>query len=238
MRLCYPRLTRGDAGALLEDLRGVYKADGRSALTNRVAFDHERKTPVATGRIATPDEIAGVRRAVLDDMASWLDADRITDKSGFDAALGRSLHDALSIVPADAAHEGTWSFLTLVVFPDVAAARFPDFHASRFIGTIRNTLRRPWQRQEILGDLPQTGGRPLGEDEMVGLTERSALVRNRGLARALAARVQAYEGPNRMLWARELYKLATYHSGVRLLDALNDQEIEQFVASLDPSPRT
>ncbi|MGH3086928.1 MAG: hypothetical protein ACRDSJ_06365 [Rubrobacteraceae bacterium] len=217
----------------------MHEAGGRAALTARAAIDHERKVPVSTGRIATPAEIAIVRGRVIEDMAHWLALESITsdkEKSGFDSTLGRSLHDALGIVPADAAHEGTWSFLTLVVFPDVAAFRFPDFHINRFVGAPRNALRRPWQRYEILGDLP-AGGRPLGEDELVGLLERSALVRNRRLARALARRVLAYDGPNRSQWSRDLYKLATFQSGVRLLDALEDTEMDNLVNSLAPSQR-
>lgn len=234
MKLCYPRLTRGDAVAIFEQLRDIHAMGGRLAVTDQVRFDHERKVPVATGRIATPDEIAEVRRVVMKDTASWLERDRITDKATFDVTLGRSLHRALNIAPADAAHEGTWSFLTLVVFPDIAAARFPDFHIDRFIGSIRNALRRVWQRHEILGDFSVNEGRPLGEDELVGLTERSALVRNRRLARALAARVQAYDGPDRSHWARELYKLVTFQSGIRLIDALDDAQIDRLIASLNP----
>jgi len=235
MKLCYPRLTRGVALALFEEIQSIHATHGRSALTKHVRFDHERKVPVATGRIATPDEIADVRWAVVDDLAPWLDRDRLTEKAEFDAALGRSLHKHLKIVPADAAHEGTWSFLTLVVFPDIAALRFPEFHADRFIGSHRNALRRTWQRHDILGDLYESSGSILGEDELVGITERTSVARNHRLARALASRVQAYEGPNRMQWARELYKLATFHTGVRLIDALDDEEIRQFVDSLNPA---
>nr|WP_300048472.1 hypothetical protein [uncultured Nocardioides sp.] len=236
MSLCYPRLTRGDAAALFETLRTTYTTSGRAALTAGVAFDHERKVPVATGRIATPDEVARVREAVVADVAAWLEMERHTDtqKAEFDAALGRSLHTTLDIVAADAAHEGTWSFLTLVVFPDVAAVRFPGFHLDRLIGTPRNALRRTWQRHETLGDLTAQG-RSLGEDELVGLLERTALVRNRPLARALATRVLAYDGPNRSQWARDLYKLATFHSGLRLMDAFDQEETDRFVAGLDPA---
>lgn len=230
--LCYPRLTRGDATALFEELRRIHSRGGHQALSDHVRFDHERKVPVATGRIATPEEIADVRSVVMADMQTWLGAERSSDKAGFDAALGRSMHGVLNIVPADAAHEGTWSFLTLVVFPDVAALRFPTFHIDRFVGAQRNALKRPWQRQEILGDLPENGRRPLGEDELVGLFERSALVRNRRLARALAERVINYEGPNRSNWARDLYKRATFQSGVRLLDALSDDELHDLVSRL------
>lgn len=236
MTVCYPRLTRGDAGALHETLRTAHASGGIAALTDLVRFDHERKIPVATGRIANPEEIEAVRSAVVEDVAGWLGGGPLSplERTELDAALGRSLHQALSIVPADAAHEGTWSFLTLVVFPDVAAARFPDFHVDRFVGTARNALRRTWQRYESLGDLPGPSSGGLGEDELVGLLERTQLVRNRALARALASRVMAYTGTKRSEWARALYKVATFQSGLRLLDAFDEAEIEAFVASLDP----
>jgi hypothetical protein len=219
-------------------LQAAYASGGVAALTERVQFDHERKVPVATGRIATPDEIKRVRETVIGEIAEWLDEGHLTGlrRTELDARLGRVLHHALEIVPADAAHEGTWSFLTLVVFPDVAAIRFPDFHVDRFVGTPRNALRRTWQRFELLGDLPDPSAGGLREDELVGLLERTQLVRNRALAQALASRVMAYTGTKRSQWARDLYKIATFQSGLRLLDALDQDDIESFVASLDPSP--
>lgn len=238
MSLSYPRLTRGDAAALFESLRGEYQRKGIAALTAKVQFDHERKVPVSTGRIATSDEIQRVRQTVLDAIEDRIGRSNVSGeaRAELDAALGRALHDALDIVPADAAHEGTWSFLSLVVFPDIAAIRFPNFHEDRFIGTPRNALRRTWQRYESLGDLPTPRNGGLGEDELVGLLERSQLVRNRALARALAERVIAHQGSNRSNWARKLYKAATYQSGLRLLDALSQEEIEAFVANLEVPP--
>ncbi|GAA1815141.1 hypothetical protein GCM10009812_04820 [Nocardioides marinus] len=223
--------------SLLDELRDTYAQEGPAALRRMVGFDHERKAPVATGRIARPDEIQALRTSVEADMARWLAVEKISDseKSAFDADLGRALHLALRIVPADAAHEGTWSFLTLVVFPDIAALRFPDLHEDRFIGSPRNALRRTWQRFDVLGDLSADSARSLGEDELVGLFERSALVRNRPLAVALARRVLSYDGPNRSQWARNLYKVATFQSGVRLLDALDATGIEAFVDGLGRS---
>lgn len=240
MNLCYPRLTRADATALHQTLRSEFALGGVPALAARVQFDHERKVPVATGRIASKDEIRSVRDHVVDEVGDWLSRGDLSnaDRAELDSALGRALHHALNIVPADAAHEGTWSFLTLVVFPDVAALRFPDFHIDRFVGTPRNALRRPWQRYESLGDLPAPSEGGLREDELVGLLERSQLVRNRPLARALAARVIGYTGNQRSQWARDLYKLATLQTGLRLLDVLNQEEIEEFVASLEPWPQS
>ena len=150
--------------------------------------------------------------------------------AAFDLTLGRALHEHLGIIPADAAHDETWSFLTLVVFPDVAVTRFPDMHVDRLIGTPRNVLRRTWFRQEVLGDLLHSTDRPLGEDELVGLFERSALARNRALIRRLAVAVLAYDGPvARSEWARDLYKRVTFTTGPRLLDALSDAELDAII---------
>lgn len=236
MRLCYPRLTRADAVALHQVLQCEFRLGGIGALSERVKFDHERKVAVATGRIASADEIRSARGYVVDEVGEWLARGDLAHahRAEVDSTLGRALHHALDIVPADASHEGTWSFLTLVVFPDIAALRFPDFHVDRFVGTPRNALRRPWQRYESLGDLPAPSEGGLGEDELVGLLERSQLVRNRALARALAARVIGYTGHQRSQWARELYKVATLQSGLRLLDVFDQAEIEDFVASLEP----
>ena len=150
--------------------------------------------------------------------------------AAFDLALGHTLHEQLRIIPADAAHDETWSFLTLVVFPDVAVIRFPDMHVDRLIGTPRNILRRTWFRQEVLGDLLHSTDRPLGEDELVGLFERSALARNHALVRRLAVAVLAYDGPAaRSEWARDLYKRVTFSTGPRLLDALSDAELDAII---------
>jgi hypothetical protein len=85
-------------------------------------------------------------------------------------------------------------------------------------------------RQHVLGDLLHLTDRPLGEDELVGLFERTALARNRTLIRRLAAAVLQYDGStSRSDWARELYKRVTFHTGPRLLDALTEEELDALI---------
>jgi hypothetical protein len=202
--------------------------------------EHPRATPVATGgRVASSEQIADVRAAVLKAIEPWglMDTVPSTQVAAFDLALGRTLHEHLRIIPADAAHDETWSFLTLVVFPDVAVCRFPQMHIDRMIGTQRNVLRRPWFREEVLGDLLRSTDRPLGEDELVGLFERSAVARNRALIRRLAVAVLAYDGPTaRSKWARALYKRVTFSTGPRLLDALSDAELDAVIYGTEVEP--
>lgn len=182
--------------------------------------------------MASSDHISTVRAAVIKTIEPWLELGTVArpQAAAFDLALGRAIYDHLDIIPADAAHDGTWSFLTLVVFPDVAVLRFPDMHVSRLIGAPRNVLRRTWFREEVLGDLLHSTDRPLGEDELVGLFERSALARNRALIRRLAVAVLTYDGPTaRSEWARALYKRVTFSTGPRLLDALSDAELDEII---------
>jgi len=231
-RFVYPRLPLAFAEARISEITMTLTNDGISGVQALAQAEHPRAAPVATGgRVASSEYIANVRAAVLKTVEPWWPGTVARPQAAaFDLALGHTLHEQLRIIPADAAHDEIWSFLTLVVFPDVAVSRFPDMHASRLIGTPRNVLRRTWFRQEVLGDLLHSTDRPLGEDELVGLFERSALARNRTLIRRLAVAVLAYDGPMaRSEWARDLYKRVTFSTGPRLLDALSDTELDAII---------
>ena len=235
MTLAYPRLSRMDAEPEMARIHDVYQQGGIPALEDLVQYDHERKQPVATGRIASAGEIAEMRERVLDSIGEWRGRARLTspeDRAGFDNSLGVALHRHLNIVPSDTGHEGTWTFLTVLVFPDLAATRFENLAASRLVGTPRNVLRRVWQRQDVLGDLLQQGRVPLGEDELVGLFERTALVRNKALVREVVRAVYAYEGTRRSAWARKFYKLVTFQTGARMLDLLDADDLARLITSL------
>lgn len=226
----YPRLSLAYADNLLAEIRDTYKHNGLKGVEGFVRLDHPRASPVATGgRAAGPDKIASVRESVMTDLKSFLkDGDVIgrAKVASFDRALGKSLYENLAVLPGDAAHDEMWNFLTLAVFPDLAVMRFPEMHTDRMLGTHRNALRRTWFRYEVLGDLLDNVGRPLGEDELVGLFERTALARNRPLLRAVARIVAEYDGQgSRSDWARSLYTRVTYVTGPRLLDILDDDQI-------------
>lgn len=233
MSKVYPRLPLSIATEMVEHLRTVYESGGVEALTLEANVSHQHAAPVATGgRVATAKDIEHLRDSVIQEMQPWL-ADAASgplNRVAFDAALGRALHEFLDIIPADAAHDETWSFLTLVVFPDIAALRFPEMHDARMLGKPRNVLRRVWVRAAVLGDLLYDHPRPLGEDELVGLFERSALARNHRLVRIAAEAVMAQEGAsNRSVWARHLYKLIRYSTGPAMLDVLTDEELRELV---------
>lgn len=229
MMLSYPRLPRSLALIEADHIRSSMSEGGVEAVAALARDSHPRQQPVSTGRIANQDEIGEVRSRVIDSLGRWWGTGRVSDKALFDRELGATLHSSLAIVPSDAAHEETWNFLGAVVLPDVLAIRFPALPDERVIGGHRNVLRKVWIRHEVLGDdLADLG---LKEDELVGLFERTALVRNRRLARKVAAMVAAHEGTQRDEWARKFYKLITFQTGVRLLDGLEDHQLQDILSA-------
>lgn len=236
----FPRLSHSVAEQRFAEVVETFRRSGISGLEQLSAAVHPSAAPVPTGgHVADPERILWVQSRARESVKSWLDRGSVpaSEVSRFDAALGRALHEALEIVPADAAHTETWSFLSLVVLPDITVLRFPDMHRDRIIGSSRNTLRRAWLRYEVLGDLMENQERPLGEDELVGLFERTAVARNRALVRLQAKAVLAYEGSSRSAWARQLYKRVRFATGARMLDLLTSEELAELVQESAPASR-
>ena len=70
----------------------------------------------------------------------------------------------------------------------------------------------------------------MGEDELVGLFERTAVARNLSLVRALARIVIEYDGDQaRSEYARRLYKVARRKTGPLMLDILDEASLEDLV---------
>ena len=232
-KFVYPRLPYSTATARLGEISEAFRSGGLPAVKAMVMFEHDDAQPVPTGGIvAKTAKIDEVREAVVSATAMWQELGRIDGQaSEFDLTVGRALHDALEIIPSDASHGEFWNFITILVLPDIAVLRFPDMHPDRMLGgSRRNTFRRVWSRRDVLGDLTDRYGNPLGEDEMTGLFERSAMARNRSLIRALASIVMERDEPGaRSAWARTLYKKVCYITGPRALDGFTESEIEELI---------
>lgn len=160
------------------------------------------------------------------------DGDVVGGNRQFDWVMGRALFEHLRIVTSDAAHKGTWNFLSTLVFPDLIWARFPDPSEERILGGQRNVLRRAWRRYELLKELDGRGAEQLNEDELVQLTERTALARNRELVQAVARSVLTHQGGRRMEYTRDLCKRVTFMTGPLLLDVLTPPQLEDMVEAL------
>ena len=186
--LYYPRLPDGAAAELLVELTGLDHSDlvERSSLEHRAtSFYPTRTAEVTTARL---EEL----QAAVRNLATTCGYPASGGKGSpalreFDQRCCRLLFEGMGIVVADAADDGVWSFISLVLLPDVALWRFPNQHAredyERLLGRPRHVFRRLWWRAHNVGsDL----GSQLLEDEAVGILERSAIGGNPAVARAIA----------------------------------------------------
>ena len=182
----YPRLNRDAAKRVLADRSSATLEDlfGLGALENQDA------APSATGGHPVPINKLRDLQAAIREVAS--DAGFPKQLAGatqaFDRPCGSTLFRLMDIVPADAAEEGVWSFLAIILVPEIGPWRFPRQSDERILGHPRNVLRRLWWRAWALGpdlEFAPEGCRPLGEDESVGIMERPSLGGNRRTAHSV-----------------------------------------------------
>jgi len=227
----YPRLPRPAAQAVLQRIQEASTSERRSM----AGLSHSQAAPAPTGGTPVPaGHLERLANAVREEFSSELEHPFPSgSEAEVDARLGQVLYEEMDIVVSDAASEGVWSFLTLVLLPDVATWRFPGCHRARLIGYRRNVFRRPWWRRHVLGDLvspqPPGGSRPLGEDELVGIFERSSMARSHGLARALARHILDLEIPDRSYFARELQKRIRRRLAYTTVEALDEDQLFRLI---------
>lgn len=228
--LLYPRLSRTAAQRILAER-------SEASLTELHALgmvSHPEAAPSATGGHPVPAgkllELQAAIREVAED-AGFPNSIAGSTQS-FDRPCGSALYRQMDIVPADAAEEGVWSFISLVLVPEIGPWRFPRQTEERILGRPRNVLRRLWWRAWALGpDLTQapTGCQPLGEDESVAIMERPSLGGNRRSARALRdalwrAELAGLSAPRSEVMRQLARRLRATKSHLSL-DAIDDQPL-------------
>lgn len=118
----------------------------------------------------------------------------------FDRAMVERMLELAPMLPVEASLEGVWSFLSLVVAPDVALWRWPNAKGTddyeRILGYPRNVFRRLWWRAFIFQG--STVGERLYEDEAVAILERTQIGGNRQLSLAIGeTHLQRFEASAR-----------------------------------------
>lgn len=233
--LLYPRLPRSVAKGLILE-RG---SASPHELRRMAALSHPEAEPAATGgHPVDAEKLREVQSSIR----------HIADEAGyprplgggtqnFDRPCGTALFSLLDIVPADAAEEGVWSFLTLVLVPEIGPWRFPAMSEDRLIGHPRNVLRRTWWRAWALGpDLSRApaGCEPLGEDESVQIMERPSLGGNRRTAAAIQSAIWRAEIAGLTMPRSELMRqLARRLRAVKSHIALDSLDDESLAGLLD-----
>lgn len=180
----YPRLLRVTALDVLSDITGRPLEELRSG----AATSHPAAEYYATGNRVPEGQLRGIAEAVRAkaDELGFPRPPGTARQGRFDRAMPALLYKNMRIVPADAASEGVWSFLTLILLPDVAVWRFRQQTQERLIGRPRNVFRRYWWRARSLGASPGDPASELGEDQLVQIMERPSICGSRKLARTFA----------------------------------------------------
>jgi hypothetical protein len=228
-----PRLDRDAAGAIVALHRGEPLAAVADAMPDR--------SPVVTyspvgGQRASDDELADLRRAVVELAHQHGFPGPPVRLAEFDGRCARLVHERLAMIPHEASHEEVWSCLTCCWLLDIALWRFgEEADERRFIGNVnRNTFRRLWWRAEILG--PDVDLEALGEDELVNIMERSTIAGDRRLARTVAhefiARVAGGETGERMQLMREAMKRLLRLTPIVDFPALPDEGLRSTVVEV------
>ena len=157
--LLVPRLTVGAALARLGEIEVELRGGTPAKDLVREQLGPAIPNPTG-GSAATESSLHQWRSGVLDVMAG-VDLGSATDNAVHSMCLGRAIADVVNPSPSDVAHDGVWSFLSLMLFPDVLASRWPaaspvgelprDRWIGRQAGRDRNYLKLAWRRWRILG---------------------------------------------------------------------------------------
>lgn len=233
-----PRLSTGDAMTRLAQIQEELQRNtpAKDLVIERLGQGVPNPTG---GSAATEDDLRRWRRGVLASMEG-LGLGTMSENAIHSMHLGRAIVEVIHPSPSDAAHDGAWSFLSLMLFPDILAARWPasgdlgqlakDRWIGNQVGRDRNYLKLAWRRWQVLGPVMSETQDPFGEDQFGALLERSAVARNIRLVQFAAKEVTSYTGDlGRMEFTRGLMRGLTALTGPLQLDILSDHEMVELV---------
>lgn len=229
-RLLYPRLSRSEGLTRLKQFEHLSPGD----LRKLASLEHPQAAVAPTGGVpASTGDLEAVQfevRAIAD--AAGFPNELRGNEQAFDRPCGTGLRNVMNIVPADAASEDVWTFLSVVVLPEIGPWRFPKRAEERMLGRPRNVMRRLWWRAWALGpdlDAKPEGCTPLGEDEFVGIMERPSIGGNPNTAQAVCDAIWRAEA-NGLSMARSEFarQLTRRFRGIMAhvsVDALDDRDL-------------
>lgn len=188
--LSFPRLSPAAARRLLVKPGVRRKVDPQKMMEAAAPY----VTWAATGASRAPDKL--IERIASD--VRGLARDGGFPKEG--SVPARALFDARAsayfamtgVVPVgEALRDDVWTWLALVLLPDVCVWRFEGRASERFLGGRRNTLQRLWTRGRAFdrggaaGEERWTLLTVLSEDSLVQITERPSIGADPRAARAI-----------------------------------------------------
>ncbi len=161
-------------------------------------------------------------------------------RTEWDRVVVEHILQVTPLIPAEASVQSVWSYLSLVVVPDVAFWRWPNRgnkdDYERILGYPRNVFRRLWWRAFALGPVAAE----IFEDEAVAILERTAIGGNRKVARIIAEthlRELGDEGRRTLLMRDAMKRLRRLHAFISF-HSLQEGEIRALVEEVFSSARS
>jgi uncharacterized protein DUF6339 len=234
----WPRL--GSAAALVDYEEIVNSRHSRK----EIATAHPQQTFAATGGSRVNSQtIANLASAVEAVAASHGYPGTATShmRTAFDRAAAETLYGYMKITAFEASQPGIWTFLAVVVMPNITQWRFGTDTLERWIASdlTRHMFARLWWQAFTFG-VPASDGstnfdllRELSEGDLNQLTERKSIGGNHRLARVVAAELIASSGNRRQLvreLAPKLRRLVPFVD----FSAVSDDDLRELVHALTP----
>lgn len=232
----YPRLPSAVARPLLQEQKYLSIEELDSFVGT--SYSKQEWHPTIPTRV-TQAELAELRSTVVD-IARAHGFPQPQLRGGlslFDRQLAVYLWEHMHLVPAEAAVGGVWSFLSLVLLPDVAAWRYPERHPGRFIGrdimigtSNRHVFGRLWVRAYVFG--PELLHR-LIEDNFEGIFGRPAFGGSVRVARAIGTAmvhtIDEYKVSNSQELLRDAMKRLLRLASIVRFNALDDDQLDALL---------
>lgn len=180
-RLLWPRITRSVAET-------IFQTDVAQNIVPDARTTHPEMTYGTTGGRISASDVEQLRKAVLQvaERHGYLtESNRGAGGSAFDREVARVLVAEMDLSWDEAGQPGIWSFLSLVVLPDVTAWRWRGTADSTptkvrwvCIDPTRHTWGRLWWQQTLCRDHIDILSK-FNESELNQLFERTSFTRNR-----------------------------------------------------------
>jgi hypothetical protein len=168
--------------------------------------------------------------------------DSAAAREQFDVEAALLLYERFQITDNEASRDGIWNFLCCVALPDLVRWRWAasELPTERYLGGVRNTFQRLWWRAKAYYDAgapdPHWLLREIGEDESVGIMERTGLSGTRPFAVAvLKALIECHRNSPVMARSelmREAMKRFRRLGAVLALEALSPNELQELCTSV------
>ena len=166
-------------------------------------------------------------------------SDNAAARTKFDVESAIYLHQEFKVSDNEAAKPGVWNFLACVALPDLVRWRWPadgDTSLDRFLAGNRNSFQRLWWRAKAYYDAkaedPYWLVREIGEDESVGIMERTALSGTRIFVVAvLKSLLASYENKppiSRSELMRDAMKRFRRLGGIIAFETLTEGELSEL----------